>query len=50
MIDKIQNLIDKYDTLSDKMSDPNIISDMQKYTKRKWKNKQKKENIISHND
>ena len=33
MIDKIQNLIDKYDALSDKMSDPNIISDMQKYTK-----------------
>ena len=26
------------------------VIDMQKYAKRKWKNKQKKDNIISHND
>ena len=33
MIDKIQNLINKYNNLSEQMSSPDIISDMNKYTK-----------------
>ena len=33
MIDKIQNLINKYNSLSEQMSNPDIISDMNKYTK-----------------
>ena len=33
MIDKIQNLINKYNNLSEQMSNPDIISDMNKYTK-----------------
>ena len=33
MIDKVQNLIDKYNSLSDQLSDPNVIADMKKYTK-----------------
>jgi len=32
MIDKIQNLIDKYNDLSSQMSNPNIMSDMKNFT------------------
>ena len=33
MIDKIENLINKYKSLSDEMSNPDIISNMKHYTK-----------------
>ena len=46
MIDKIQNLINKNDSLSEEMSDPNIISDMKKFTEIAKEHKSL-ENIVS---